>query len=408
MLKWYQGSLKRKFIAFFLAAALVPLALVTGMSYFLAEETFSRFVNDDPGTFLGILCGGVIGVAALAFVLGFLVTRTIIVPLRDVTAALVRIGEGDLSSAVEIPNLGDEIGQLAEATRTMIVNLAVQTFEIQQSVSILATASTQLSSSAAELAATSAQTASAVTETSTTVEEVKQTALVSSDKARSVAAQAQQTILFAQSGQKATGQTLEGMKLIRVQMKSVAQRVGSLADQTRAIGRIINAVEDIAEQSNLLAVNAAIEAAKGGELGKGFSVVAQEIRNMAEQSKQSTEQVRGILTEIQKATSAVAMATEQVEKAVEAAVTQSGQTGEAIDSLGRSISESAQAANQIVASGQQQLAGVEQAAEALRSIVAASTQVATGTRQVESAAENLKEVGTKLSAIVANYKTLVG
>ncbi len=113
------------------------------------------------------------------------------------------------------------------------------------------------------------------------------------------------------------------MKRIQTHMDSIAASIVRLSDQSQAIGEIIASVNDLAEQSNLLAVNAAIEAAKAGEQGKGFAVVAQEVRSLAEQSKQATAQVRNILGDIQKATSAAVMATEQGSKAVEAGVKQS-------------------------------------------------------------------------------------
>src|SRR5438128_3440680 len=112
----------------------------------------------------------------------------------------------------------------------------------------------------------------------------------------------------------------------REQMNSIAQIMVRLSEQNQAIGQIIATVDDLAQQSNLLAVNASIEAAKAGEEGKGFSVVAQEVKSLAEQSRQATTQVRAILSDIQKATSAAVMATEQGGKVVEAGVAQSGQT----------------------------------------------------------------------------------
>src|SRR4030067_173625 len=107
------------------------------------------------------------------------------------------------------------------------------------------------------------------------------------------------------------------MHRIQEQMESIAQSIVRLSEQGQAIGEIIATVNDLAEQSNMLAVNAAIEAAKAGEQGKGFAVVAQEVKSLAEQSKQATAQVRTILGDIQKATSGAVMATEQGSKAGE-------------------------------------------------------------------------------------------
>ena len=163
-------------------------------------------------------------------------------------------------------------------------------------------------------------------------------------------------------------------------------------------------MDDLAEQSNLLAVNAAIEAARAGEEGKSFAVVAEEIKSLAEQSKQGTAQVRTILSDIQKATSAAVMAAEQGGKAVEAGAAQSSQTRETIVALAASVAQAAQAAAQIAASSQQQMVGVDQVALAMENIKQSSAENAASTQQVETAARNLSEVGQRLQELVARYK----
>ena len=169
-------------------------------------------------------------------------------------------------------------------------------------------------------------------------------------------------------------ETMEGINHIKGLMETVAESVVMLSEQTQAIGEIITVVNDLAQQSNLLAVNAAIEASKAGEHGKGFAVVAQEIKSLADQSKQATEQVRTILGDIQKATGKSVLAAEQVSKAVEGGVKQTTESGESIRKLAESISEAAQAAEQIAVSSQQQLAGMEQVAIAMENIKQATQQ----------------------------------
>jgi methyl-accepting chemotaxis protein len=176
-----------------------------------------------------------------------------------------------------------------------------------------------------------------------------------------------------------------------------------LSEQTQTIGQIIATVEDLAAQSNLLAVNAAIEAAKAGEQGKGFAVVAQEVKSLAEQSRQATERVRTILGDIQKATTAAVMAAEQGGKAVEAGVQQTEVAGESIGLLAGSVAEAAQAATQIAASSQQQLVGMDQVAGAMENIKLASTQNVASARQLETSARNLNELGQRLRQLVESY-----
>jgi methyl-accepting chemotaxis protein len=194
------------------------------------------------------------------------------------------------------------------------------------------------------------------------------------------------------------------MKHSQDQMGSIAASIVRLSEQNQAIGEIIATVSDLAEQSNLLAVNAAIEAAKAGEQGKGFAVVAQEVKSLAEQSKQAAAQIRAILNDIQSAMSTAVMATEQGSKAVEAGVKQSEEAGRAIRMLAESIAESGQAATQIAASSQQQLVGMDQVVGAMESIKQASAQNVAGTRQIETAAQNLHRLGQTLKQLVEHYK----
>jgi methyl-accepting chemotaxis protein len=274
------------------------------------------------------------------------------------------------------------------------------TGQLRDSVAQLSSSSAEILATTTQVASGAAETATAVNETTTTVEEVKQTAQVSAQKAKYVAESAQKTSQVSTRGKTAVGEAVEGMNRIREQMESVAESIVRLSEQNQAIGEIIATVNDLADQSNLLAVNAAIEAAKAGEHGKGFAVVAQEVKSLAEQSKQATAQVRGILGDVQKATTEAVMATEQGTKAVDRGVSVAAEAGDAIAKLAESIGESAQAATQIAASSQQQLVGMDQIATAMENIRQATTQNVAGTKQAEQAAQTLNALGGRLRSMI--------
>ena len=354
-------------------------------------------------TTLTIILGTLAAFIVLALA-GFVITRNIANPLKEISATAERIAAGDLSVTISMNNREDEIGILAQTFARMTDNLRSQIRGIVEGINVLGSSASEISTSTTQFAASATETATAVSETTTTVEEVRQTAQVSSQKAKAVSETAQKVAQISQSGKKSTEDTVEGMDRIRQQMEAIAESMVRLSEQSQAIGQIVATVEDLAAQSNLLAVNAAIEAAKAGEQGKGFAVVAQEVKSLAEQSKQATNQVRTILNDIQKATSAAVMATEQGSKAVEAGVKQSAQAGQSIQTLAGSVAEAAQAASQIAASSQQQLVGVDQVASAMESIKQASTQNVDSARQLERAARNLKELGQKLKQLVERYK----
>lgn len=272
---------------------------------------------------------------------------------------------------------------------------------LNAAINVLTSSASQIATATMEVAANATETATAVTQTTTTVAEVKQTALTAVQKARHVADAAQQTTQASESGTRAVEDMLAGIQRIREQTDSVAASIMRLSEQSQAIGGILSTVDDLAAQSNLLAVNAAIEAAKAGEQGKGFAVVAQEVKSLAEQSKQATAQVRTILSDIQKATSGAVMATEQSSKAVTAGLQQASEAGQSVRTLSDSIAQAAQAAVQIGASSQQQLVGMDQLAQAMESIKQASVQNANSTRQTETAARNLTELGQQLKYLVS-------
>jgi methyl-accepting chemotaxis protein len=271
---------------------------------------------------------------------------------------------------------------------------------IREGVNALATTASEISATISQLASNASETAAAVAETTTTVDEVRQTAQVAADKAKTVADNAQGASRAAETGRQATEQTVQGLNLIRDQMSSIGESITRLSEQSQAVGDIVSTVTDLAEQSNLLAVNASIEAAKAGDQGKGFAVVAQEIRNLAEQSKDSTKQVRAILTEVQKATGKAVLAAEQGGKRVADGGRQADEAGQAIGTLTATVQEATRAAVQIAASSQQQLVGMEQVGRAMENIKQATTQNAEGARQLATAAHSLQEIGARLKALV--------
>jgi methyl-accepting chemotaxis protein len=390
-----------------------------------------------------LLAGTAVAALLAAMLIVALLTRITAAPLRSLAAAADRIAEGDLEAEVPRSLRRDEIGalsgafermlaslrrmsevarriaaqdltvqvepqsprdQLGQAFATMVVKLRGATARLTDNVNTLAASASQILAATTQVASGAAETGTAIAQTTTTVEEVKQTAQLASQKARQVSDSAQKASLVGDAGRQSVSASIDGMRHIQSQMESIADTVVRLSEHSQAIGEIIAAVNDLAEQSNLLAVNAAIEAARAGEHGKGFSVVAQEVRSLAEQSRQATAQVRGILHDIQKATTAAVLATEQGSKAVEAGMKQSTEAGEAIAQLAGTVSEAAQAATQIAASSQQQLVGTDQVALAMQNIRQASMQNVSATKQAELAAHNLAQIGAALKDIVAQYK----
>ncbi len=409
------------------------------------EQAQQRLAHSEQRTRNTLIIFLLVGVAAIFISTAMTVAmnKAIARPLADIAAIAERIATGELDVNVSADDRGDEVGVLTRTFRRMVENIKGHadttrriaagdlsgtvtpqsekdvmgnalaamgsslreiTREIVEGVNVLASSSSEIMASTNQVASGASETSAAVSETTSTVEEVKQTAQVSSQKAKSVADAAQNAVQVAQIGRRSVEDSIAGMGKIQGQVEAIAESIVRLSEQSQTIGEIIATVNDLAEQSNLLAVNAAIEAAKAGEQGKGFAVVAQEVKSLAEQSKVATAQVRTILNDIQKATNAAVMATEQGNKAVEEGVRQSKEAGEAIRQMSESIDESSQAAMQIAASSQQQLTGMDQVALAMENIRQASEQNVTGMRQVELTVQGLHDLGQKLKGLVARYK----
>lgn len=388
----------------------------------------------------------VTSLAALTLIVAlvWLTTRAISQPLSQLTAWARRIAEGDLMTEQALVERRDEVGELSQAFYTMggylrnlagtaeriaegdltvtvtprserdilgnafismVTNLRQLTGELQEGISVLATASQEILASTSQVASSAQQTASSISEITTTVEEVKQTAGVASHKAKHVTEAAQRTVQVSQDGRHAVDASIQSMTTVREQMRAVADSIVRLSEQSQAIGDIVASVGDLAEQSNMLGVNASIEAVKAGEHGLGFSVVAQEVKTLAEQSKQATVQVRTILMDIQKAMNQAVMVAEQSDKAVETGFNQVQTSGKTIRALAESIDESSGAALQIASSSQQQMVGMDQVAEAMENIKQASQDNVEGTRQSEQAAKNLHELGQRLRDHIARFQT---
>jgi methyl-accepting chemotaxis protein len=266
----------------------------------------------------------------------------------------------------------------------------------------------QLTSVSAEILAGTTQQAagmrehsSAVTETVTTVDEVLQTSEQAAQRAQAVADTSQRAAQVGLAGRKSVEESVNAMNTVRDQTGSIAESILTLAEQAQAIGEIIATVNDIAEQTNVLSLNAAIEASRAGEHGKGFTVVAGEVKALADQSKKATAQVRQILGEIQKATNAAVMVTEQGSKSVNEAIKTVNDAGATIRTLADIIAEAVQSAAQIAASSAQQATGMRQIHQAMQNINQVSVQNLAATNQSEQAAKHLTAVGADLKKLVA-------
>lgn len=271
---------------------------------------------------------------------------------------------------------------------------------IHEAVERLSSASAEILASAAQQTGSAQVQASLVSETTTTVEEVTQAAQHASDRAQQVAGSAQQADEVSQSGRKSVHAAIEAMQSVRHQSGSTANSILSLAERAQAIGEIVATVTDIAEQTNVLAINAAVEASRAGEHGKGFGVVAAEVKSLAQRSKDATHQIRHILGEVQEATNLAVQSTEAGERSINEAADVVTRVDVTINSLAETISAAAHTATVIVAAAKQQATAMSQLSHSMSRTDIAAKQSLTASRQSEQLAKDLNDLGHQLMELI--------
>lgn len=261
----------------------------------------------------------------------------------------------------------------------------------------------ELLSVATQQASAAEQQAASVAQTVVTVEEVSQTSAQAAERAKAVAESSRKVEELGQAGHTSVHGTVRAIEEAQARGESIAKNVLELASRAQTIGQIIASVDEIAEQTHLLALNAAIEASRAGEHGRGFSVVAAEVKALARRSKDATVQVREILGEIQRATHSAVLAGEQGDKTMRDAVRRASEAGGAIDSLTAMIARAADAAAQIAASAGQQATGMAQINQAMKDIDRALRDNLGSIKNIENEAAGLNALSERLGAMVAEY-----
>lgn len=314
-----------------------------------------------------------------------------------------RIAIGDLSQRIDVQGEGD-LAQLGINLNTMTESLVDMTRKVAGSSHTMNGTVSQLQSTVNQQSASAAEQASSVNETTSTLSEIKATSTQTLEKAQSLGQAAERTRTEGEKGLKSVEETTAGMMEIRNKVEDIAENILGLSERTQQIGDITSTVSNLAQQLKMLALNASIEAGKAGEAGKGFSVVASEVKELAEQSQQATGQVQKILQDIQHATDRAVMVTEEGSKGVDIGMRSVEETGEAIRELTSVIRETTLASQQIVAAVRQEVSGIDQITTAMTEINKVTTQFVSATQQTKSSADNLSDIAKELGESAAVYK----
>ncbi|QVN09404.1 methyl-accepting chemotaxis protein [Pseudomonas rhodesiae] len=366
----------------------------------------AKQANDVAGQSYNSAITGIVVVsvaaALLTVLLAWLLTRSIVTPLRKAVQVAETIAGGNLSSVIEDDGK-DEPARLLGALSTMQTNL-------RQTIRHIAGSATQLASAAEELSAVTEeasrglqqqndeidQAATAVNEMTAAVEEVARNAVSTSEASR-------QSNQAAREGRDRVVQTVDAIQTMTHDVQSTAVMIEGLATQGRDIGKVLDVIRAIAEQTNLLALNAAIEAARAGEAGRGFAVVADEVRALAHRTAQSTQEIEKMVAGIQNGTGEAVQSMQQSNQRTQDTLEMARAAGVALEQITQSISLINER-NLVIASASEEQAQVSREVDRnLVNIRDLASQSTSGANQTSAASHELSRLAVDLNAMVAKF-----
>nr|MBI3614264.1 methyl-accepting chemotaxis protein [Nitrospirota bacterium] len=349
-----------------------------------------------------VLIGMILAVMMATY---FLLRTVILAPLQKMTVITHDIaeGEGDLTKRVPVTGK-DEINELAGWMNLFIEKLQAMMGKVAHVTDKVAAASVQLSATSEEMAkgadgltARTAQTAAAVEEMNATVGEVAQ----NSGKAASIAQEAVET---ARSGKDVVQETISGMQQLSDAVSQSATIIATLGKSSDQIGEIVRVIEDIADQTNLLALNAAIEAARAGEQGRGFAVVADEVRKLAERTTKATKEIGDMIRHIQQDTKGAVASMDEGTQKVNSGVDLVNKTGESLATIAERVTQTADMIRLIAVAAEEQSVATQQISGDLENVAKVSKESAGGATESAKASQDLSVLATELQTIVGGFK----
>lgn len=335
-------------------------------------------------------------------ILAFLGRR--LAPLGAAAQMAERIGSGDLTAEPLEVRVYDEVGRVNANLNRMLENLRSNADQNQAHADVVNQATARLAASTKEQAAALQQQSTALQQTSVTLEELSQSANQISERSREVASRAEATAQAAGAGLESVRKSARSTAELVDQVQVVAERINALGEKTDAIRSIVLSVNDIAERSNVLALNAAILAAAAGSEGKGFTVVANEMKSLSDQCKEATVQVRDLLGEVERGIQASVVLIEEAGRRGSAGSTFTDEASVSIHQLNSQVHDGTIAFSQIVAATGQQKLAFDQVGEALLSIRQASQQSTATTQQLEETTRELYRLSGQLVKSIESYR----
>ncbi|KAB2925931.1 MAG: methyl-accepting chemotaxis protein [Bacteroidetes bacterium] len=352
----------------------------------------------------------IVFLAGLAVVaVAIFIARWFTAPIKELAAQSESIAQGDLRY-VHTPALdrrsenGDEMGQLVRSYGVMVNSLRDIIRKVGESSGAVASASTEISASTEQMAAGAHQQTSQASEVASAVEEMTKTIVENSQTAKHTAETSKQAKIAAEQGGKVVEDTVNGMKKIADVVRSSATTVQALGRSSDQIGEIISVIEEIADQTNLLALNAAIEAARAGEQGRGFAVVADEVRKLAERTTKATKEIASMIKQIQTDTKGAVTAMQEGTKQVDAGIALADRAGVSLQEIVAISQKVTDMISQIAGASEEQSKASELIAKNVEGISIVTQETANGAQQIAHTAEDLSKLTEHLEEIVGRFQ----
>ncbi len=344
---------------------------------------------------------------ALAVAFGLLaawaITRQIIIPLNQTLKVAERVAAGDLTHNL-VSLRRDELGQLQRSMQSMTQGLRELVGGISDGVTQIASAAEELSAVTEQTSAgvnnqkiETDQVATAMNEMAATVQEVARNAEEASEAA--VAADQQ-----AREGDKVVGEAIAQIERLAVEVGHSTEAMGELKRESDKIGSVLDVIKSVAQQTNLLALNAAIEAARAGEAGRGFAVVADEVRSLAQRTQKSTEEIEELIVGLQNGTQQVATIMDNSRTLTDSSVELTRRAGGSLESITRTVSAIQAMNQQIAAAAEQQSAVAEEINRSVLNVRDVSDQTSAASEETAASSVELARLGTHLQMLVGRFK----
>lgn len=337
----------------------------------------------------------------LALVVVYFIMK-ILQPLKQLALQAETIAGGDLTVEV-VHSSRDEVGQLAGAFKAMVQNLRTTLSQVSEAAEAVASASAQISSSTEEMAAGMQEQSSQTADVSAAVEGMSKTIVQNSYSANSTAEIGQKAKTAAEQGERVVEETVAGMLRIVDVVKQSAMTVRTLGKSSQQIGDIISVIDDIADQTNLLALNAAIEAARAGEQGRGFAVVADEVRKLAERTTNATKEIAGMIQQIQvdtaEAVKSIESGTTEVDRSIEFTTAARTSLRDIVD-ISQKVTEKI---TQIAVASEHQSSASEEISRNVEAISTVTRETAAGVQQIAKAADDLNRLTDRLHRSIGAF-----